>query len=52
MNLLLIGTALSLLGIAFMRSEESVIIMLGMLSLIIGVYLINKGRKQLGTKDK
>lgn len=52
MNLLFVGIAISGLSIALMRNENNIISMIGMLLLIIGLYAINKGRKQMGFKDK
>lgn len=52
MNLLVVGAAISVISISLMRTEDRLLNMLGMLLLIIGLYIINKGRKQLEAKDK
>jgi len=52
MNLLIIGTIISILSVVLMRNGNEIISIIGMLILIIGIYAINKGRKRLGGKGK
>ncbi len=50
MILVILGTALSISGIALMRNNDSTLGALGGVLLIVGIYLIIKGRKQFHTE--
>lgn len=52
MNLLIIGAIISLISVVLMRNENEILNTIGMLILIIGIYIINIGRKQLGGNGK